>query len=53
MLSLIERIELLERDLLASPPRVSVYRDLPFAILRYDPSDEWEVRREPLSAYSE
>jgi len=46
MLSLKERVELLERDLLATPPRVSVYRDLPFAILRYDPSDEWEVRRE-------
>lgn len=46
MLSLKDRIELLEADLNASPPRVSVYRDLPFAILRYDPGEEWEVRRE-------
>jgi hypothetical protein len=46
MLSLRERIDLLEHDLLANPPRVSVYRDLPFAILRYDPREEWELRRE-------
>ncbi len=41
-----ERIELLESDLKAVPARISVYHDLPFAILRYDPSDEWELRRE-------
>jgi len=46
MLSLKECIDLLEQDLLAKPPRVSMYRDLPFAILRYDPHEEWEVRRE-------
>lgn len=46
MLSLPERIELLERDLTAAPPRISVYRDLPFAILRYDPPEEWDLRRE-------
>ena len=45
MLSLTERIDLLERDLTESPPRISVYRDLPFAILRYEPRAEWEVRR--------
>lgn len=45
MLSLKERIELLEGDLKARPMRISVYRDLPFAILRYDPEEEWEVRR--------
>jgi hypothetical protein len=44
--SLKERIELLEQDLLAVPPRISVYHDLPFAILRYDPSEEWDLRRE-------
>jgi hypothetical protein len=44
--SLKERIELLESDLKAIPPRVSVYRDLPFAILRYDPAEEWPLRRE-------
>jgi hypothetical protein len=46
MSSLKSRIELLETDLKASPPRISVYHDLPFAILRYDPGEEWELRRE-------
>jgi Domain of unknown function (DUF1788) len=36
----------LESDLKAMPPRISVYRDLPFAIMRYDPTDEWDLRRE-------
>ena len=43
MSSLKERIELLENDLKAIPSRISVYHDLPFAILRYDPTDEWEL----------
>ena len=46
MSSLRERIELLENDLKAVPPRISVYHDLPFAILRYDPGEEWDLRRE-------
>src|SRR3954452_13711891 len=46
MPSLKERIELLEDDMRATPPRISVYHDLPFAILRYDPAEEWELRRE-------
>ena len=46
MSSLKERIELLESDLKAVPPRISVYHDLPFAILRYDPAEEWDLRRE-------
>ena len=46
MLSLKERIELLEKDLTATPPRISVYRELPFAILRYEPEKEWELRKE-------
>ena len=46
MSSLKDRIELLENDLKAVPSRISVYHDLPFAILRYDPGDEWELRRE-------
>jgi hypothetical protein len=46
MSSLTGRIELLEGDLKAAPPRISVYHDLPFAILRYDPTEEWELRRE-------
>lgn len=46
MLSLKDRIDLLEKDLKSVPPRISVYHDLPFAILRYDPTEEWEVRQE-------
>jgi hypothetical protein len=46
MSSLKERIELLESDLKAVPARISVYHDLPFAILRYNPREEWELRRE-------
>ena len=46
MSSLKARIELLENDLKAAPSRISVYRDLPFAILRYDPTEEWDLRRE-------
>jgi len=46
MSSLNNRIELLENDLKANPPRISVYHDLPFAIFRYDPGEEWALRRE-------
>lgn len=46
MSSLNNRIELLENDLNASPPRISVYHDLPFAIFRYNPEEEWTLRRE-------
>lgn len=46
MSSLKNRIELLENDLNADPPRISVYHDLPFAIFRYDPEEEWTLRRE-------
>ncbi|MBI4519051.1 MAG: DUF1788 domain-containing protein [Deltaproteobacteria bacterium] len=48
MSSLRERIERLERDLLADPPRISAYHDLPFTIFRYDPSDEFPARKECL-----
>lgn len=41
-----ERIQQLERDLTAKPMRISVFHDLPFAIFRYDPADEWKLRRE-------
>src|SRR5690242_17267090 len=44
--SLKERIDRLESDLTADPPRITAYRDLPFAILRYDPAEEWELRRQ-------
>lgn len=46
MSSLAQRIELLEADLKADPPRISAYHDLPFAIFRYDPGEEWELRRQ-------
>src|SRR6266576_34786 len=46
MSSLRDSIALLESDLKAVPPRINVYHDLPFAIMRYDPIDEWELRRE-------
>jgi hypothetical protein len=45
MSSLKQRIELLECDLKSVPSRINVYHDLPFAILRYDPTDEWELAR--------
>lgn len=46
MLSLQERIETLEKDLLAQPIRISAYHNLPFAILRYEPQDEFAVRKQ-------
>lgn len=46
MSSLKDNIAHLESDLKAAPVRISVYHDLPFAIMRYDPTDEWELRRE-------
>jgi len=46
MSSLSNRIKLLESDLKANPPRINVYCDLPFAIFRYDPDEEWTLRRE-------
>lgn len=45
VLSLDERLRLLETDLLCDPPRVAVYRELPFAIVPYAPGDEWMLRR--------
>src|SRR5215213_9809166 len=44
MSSLPEHIERLQRDLLATPSRISAYRDLPFAILLYHPKEEWHFR---------
>lgn len=44
--SLRDSIRTLEEDLTATPMRISAYHDLPFAILRYDPEEEWSLRRE-------
>lgn len=46
MSSLKDSIALLESDLVAEPPRINVYHDLPFAIMRYEPNDEWALRWE-------
>ena len=46
MSSLKDSLAPLESDLKAVPARISVYHDLPFAIMRYNPTDEWELRRE-------
>jgi hypothetical protein len=46
MSSLKDNLAPLESDLKAVPPRINVYHDLPFAIMRYDPTDEWDLRRE-------
>ena len=46
MSSLKDSIALLESDPVAEPPRINVYHDLPFAIMRYDPTDEWKLRWE-------
>jgi hypothetical protein len=46
MSSLKDNIAHLESHLKSIPMQIGVYQDLPFAILRYDPSDEWELRRE-------
>jgi hypothetical protein len=44
--SLRDSIRTLEEDLIASPMRISAYNELPFAILRYDPEEEWILHRE-------
>ena len=46
MSSLKDSFALLESDLKSVPPRINVYHDLPFAIMRYDPTDEWKLRWE-------
>ncbi len=46
MSSLKDNIAHLESHLKSIPMQISVYQDLPFAILRYDPAEEWELRRE-------
>ena len=46
MTSCIERLKLLETDLKATPSRICTYHDLPFAIFRYPPKSEYEMRKE-------
>ncbi len=50
MLSLRDRLKLLEADLVSIPPAFIMARELPFAIFRYDPQapeeNEWLMRAE-------
>ena len=47
-MSLKKRIDYLENDLKAAPTRIAAYSDFPFAIFRYSPDEEWDLRREIL-----
>ncbi len=44
MSSLERDLSVLEADLVARPMRISAYHDLPFAIFRYEPRDEFRLR---------
>jgi len=46
MSSLKEALEQLERDLSSKELKISPYHDLPFAIFRYEPEQEFEMRKE-------
>jgi hypothetical protein len=41
-----EQVKALEEDLLSDELKISPYHDLPFAIFRYDPELEFEMRKE-------
>jgi hypothetical protein len=45
MSSIEDQLKALEEDLAFNPVRISAYHDLPFAIFRYDPWDEFECRK--------
>ena len=45
MSSLEEQLDILEKDLTSTPARISAYHDLPFAIFRYDPWEEFHCRK--------
>ena len=46
MSSLVRNLKTLEEDLVADPIRISAYHDLPFTIFRYDPEEEFELRKQ-------
>jgi hypothetical protein len=53
MSSLAEEFNVLEDDLTSHPMRISAYHNLPFAIFRYDPWEEFNCRNQiRLLAYS-
>jgi len=43
--SLDQRLDELQNDLLATPMKIGAYADLPFALLQYEPNQEWAMRR--------
>jgi hypothetical protein len=45
MSSLADAIEELEADLVAKPIRIAAHRDMPFAIFRYAPQEEFALRK--------
>jgi Domain of unknown function (DUF1788) len=44
--SLEQSLKELERDLVAQPMRIAAHSEMPFAILRYDPTEEFALRRQ-------
>jgi len=46
MFSLENNLKTLGEDLAANPIRISAYHDLPFAIFRYNPDEEFELRKQ-------
>lgn len=46
MSSLEQSLKELERDLVAHPMRIAAHSEMPFAILRYDPTEEFALRRQ-------
>jgi hypothetical protein len=45
MASLVESIDQLESDLAARPIRIAAHSDMPFAIFRYSPEEEYVLRK--------
>lgn len=45
MSSLVADLDTLKNDLLAEPMRIGAHHDLPFAIFRYSPEEEFELRK--------
>ena len=46
MTSLVDALKNLETDLAARPLRIAAHSDMPFAIFRYDPADEFLLRKQ-------
>lgn len=46
MSSLVENLETLKKDLAAKPPRIAAHQNMPFAIFRYCPAEEYTLRKQ-------